>query len=217
MRILVIEDDPVLGEVIEEYLAQYYDVVRTFDTQEAYERIEADRFDLIVSDINLPGENGIDFVKTIRTYDDTTPVIVVTAYDDTEHLKRSFEAGAHDYLKKPFDLEELRLRIEKSKTLFRIEQTHTVRLDETRTYHPDKKIVVCNATTYALKPKEAKILEYFLAHPHRIVSGDELIRNVWGYEATPTDATLRSYIRTLRQIVGHDKITTQRGLGYRYE
>ena len=217
MRILLIEDDPVLGEVIEDYLAQYYDIVRVFDTAEAYTRIESSEFDLILSDINLPGEGGIEFVKTIRAYDDTTPVIVVTAYDDTEHLKQSFEAGAHDYIKKPFELEELRLRIEKSKTLFRIEQTTSVRLDDSRTYRPDTKTVVTENEIYTLKPKEAKILDYFLAHPHRIVSNDELIRNVWGYEEIPTDATLRSYIRTLRQIVGHDKITTQRGLGYRYE
>ncbi len=217
MRILLIEDDPVLGEVIEEYLAQFYTVDRVFDTTEAYAHIESGTYDLIISDINLPGKNGIDFIVSLRDFDDTTPVIVVTAYDDTVHLKRSFDAGAHDYIKKPFDLEELRLRIEKSKTLFRIEQTTAIRLDDSRIYHPDKKVVMVENTPHPLKPKEAKILDYFLAHPHRIVSNDELVRNVWGYEESPTDATLRSYIRTLRQIVGHDRITTQRGLGYRYE
>ncbi len=68
-----------------------------------------------------------------------------------------------------------------------------------------------------LRPKEAEILNYFIAHPGRLISQDELIQNIWGFEEMPSDATLRSYIRKLRSIIGSDKIVTQRGMGYRYE
>ncbi|NOR56306.1 MAG: DNA-binding response regulator, partial [Sulfurovum sp.] len=68
-----------------------------------------------------------------------------------------------------------------------------------------------------LRPKEAKILDYFIAHPHRVISQEELVQNIWGFDDLPTDATLRSYIRNLREVIGSERIVTQRGMGYRYE
>jgi len=69
----------------------------------------------------------------------------------------------------------------------------------------------------SLRPKEVEILDYFIAHSHRLISQEELVQNIWGFDELPSDATLRSYIRKLREIIGSEKIVTQRGLGYRYE
>ena len=217
MKILLMEDDPVLGGIILDYLTQFYAVDRVFDSAEAIEVLDETHYDLLIFDVNVPGQSGIELLKDIRSYHDTTPAIIITAYEDTKHLKESFDAGAHDYIRKPFDLEELKLRIEKSKVLFRIEQDIQIALSAVLAYSPRDKAVEGEGVRRILKPKEAKLLEYFLAHPHRIIPTEELIQNIWHYETMPTDATIRSHIRNLREIVGSEKITTQRGLGYRYE
>jgi len=211
------EDDPVLGSIIQDYLLQYYDTHRAFDSAEAQRLIDEGSYDLFIFDINVPGKNGIKLLEELRSFNNTTPTIVITAYEDTKHLQKSFDAGAHDYIKKPFELEELRLRIEKSKILFHIEQEESITLNETLTYYPKKRVVSDGKKEQSLKPKEMAILEYFLSHPHRLISQDELVQNIWEFDQMPSDATLRSYIRKLREIIGADKISTQRGAGYRYE
>jgi DNA-binding response OmpR family regulator len=217
MKILLMEDDPVLGEIVVDYLQQYYDVERVFDSAEAQECIDNTHYDLLILDINVPGKSGIELLRQLRSFHDTTPALIITAYEDTTHLKQSFDAGAHDYIRKPFDLEELRLRIEKSRVLFGIEQERSVPIGEEMTYHPSTHQVVQGEHTHTLRPKEAEILEYFIAHPHRAISSEELIQNLWTYEEMPSDATLRSYIRKIREVIGKERITTQRGMGYRYE
>ncbi|PHS37139.1 MAG: DNA-binding response regulator [Sulfurovum sp.] len=217
MKILLMEDDPVLGDIVTDYLQQYYTTHRAFDSAEALEFIDEGSYDLFIFDINVPGKSGIALLAELRDFNDTTPAIIITAYADTVHLKESFDVGAHDYIRKPFELEELRLRIEKSKILFHIEQEVPVKLSEKLTYYPKKNMVGDGTNEMNLRPKECEILEYFIAHPHKLISQDELVQNIWEFDALPSDATLRSYIRNLREVIGVEKIITQRGLGYRYE
>lgn len=211
------EDDPVLGGIIKDYLQQYYTIAWTFDSAEAIECIDEESYDLFIFDINVPGKSGIELLQGLRGFNDTTPAIIITAYTDTTHLKESFDAGAHDYIRKPFELEELKLRIEKSKLLFYIEQDTPVKLSERLTYFPQKHKVYDGSNEINLKPKECEILEYFIAHPQRLISQEELVQNIWKFDALPSDATLRSYIRNLREAIGAERIITQRGMGYRYE
>jgi len=211
------EDDPVLGDIVSTYLREYYEISHVFDSKEAQGCIDEGRYDLFIFDINVPGKSGVELLEEIRSFNDTTPAIIITAYDDTKYLKAAFDAGAHDYIRKPFELEELKLRIEKSRVLFHIEQDAPIVLDEGLIYYPDKLIVSNKDKEMSLCPKEKKILEYFIAHPKRLISSEELIQNIWEFDSLPSDATLRSYIRKLRQIIGNNKITTQRGVGYRYE
>ena len=217
MKILLMEDDPVLGEIVADYLQGYYETDRAFDSAEAQELIDEKRYDLFIFDINVPGKSGVELLEELRSFNDTTPAIIITAYADTKHLKESFDAGAHDYIRKPFELEELKLRIEKSRVLFHIEQDTPVKLTEMLTYYPRRYVVSDGAKELTLRPKEAKILDYFIAHPQRLISQDELVQNIWEFDELPSDATLRSYIRKLREVIGSDKIVTQRGMGYRYE
>ena len=211
------EDDPVLGDIIATYLEEYYEVSHAFDSKEAQELIDENKFDLFIFDINVPGISGVELLEELRSFNNTTPTIVVTAYADTKHLKNSFDAGAHDYIKKPFELEELKLRIEKSKVLFHIEQDTPLKIGDNITYYPRKHIVMNEMKEIRLRPKEAEILDYFIANAKRLISQDELTQNIWGFEEMPSDATLRSYIRKLREVIGASKIVTQRGVGYRYE
>jgi two-component system, OmpR family, response regulator len=217
MHILLLEDDPVLSDIVGDYLRTYYETDHAYTADEALALITATRYDLLIFDVNVPGKNGIALLKELREFDITTPAIIVTAYEDTAHLKAGFDAGAHDYIRKPFALEELRLRIENSKRLFGIEQSGSVVLDEACRYDPAAKMLEKEGKAHSLSPKEAEILEYFLAHPRRTVSSDELIRNLWDFDRLPSDATLRSHIRRLRELIGSERIVTVRGTGYRYE
>ena len=211
------EDDPVLGDIITDYLRQFYTIHRAFDSDEAQEYINDESYDLLIFDINVPGKNGVELIEELRSFNDTTPAIIITAYDGTKHLKESFDAGAQDYIKKPFELEELKLRIENSKVLFHIEQDALLKISDKLIYDPKRHIVSDGIDDMSLKPKECEMLEYFIAHTHRLISQDELMQNIWEFDSLPSDATLRSYIRNLREVIGADKIITQRGMGYRYE
>jgi two-component system OmpR family response regulator len=217
MKILLMEDDPVLGDIVTDYLQTFYETDRAFDSKEAQEFIDEGFYDLFIFDINVPGKSGVSLLEELRSFNDTTPAIIITAYQDTKNLKESFDAGAHDYIRKPFELEELKLRIEKSKVLFHIEQDTPVKLSDDLTYYPRQHIVTGGSKEMRLRPKEVDILDYFIAHPHRLISQEELVQNIWGFDELPSDATLRSYIRKLREIIGSNKITTQRGMGYMYE
>jgi len=217
MRILLVEDDPVLSDILGDYLDGRYDTDRAYTAEEAMAMAERRRYDLFLFDINLPGKNGIALLKELRGFAVTTPAIIITAYEDTAHLKAGFDAGAHDYIRKPFALEELRVRIENSRRLFHIEPREKIRLGEACVYDPQTKRVETADGGHSLAPKEAAMLEYFLAHAGRTVSNEELTQNLWDYDRLPSDATLRSHIRRLRELIGSERITTVRGIGYRYE
>ena len=211
------EDDPVLADIVTEYLSEFYETDHAFDSNEAQELIDNNRYDLFIFDINVPGQSGLELLKELRSFNDTTPAIIVTAYEDTAHLKAGFDAGAHDYVRKPFELEELQMRIENSRRLFNIEQSIPIPLTETLTYYPQKKTIEGEEGVQKLRPKDVALLDYFLAHPGRLVSSEELAQNIWEFDELPSDATIRSYIRRLRELVGSDKIVTVRSMGYRYE
>ena len=217
MRILLLEDDPVLSDIVGDYLCSHYDTDRAFTAGEALALIERHRYDLFIFDANLPGKNGVALLRELRGFNVTTPAIVITAYEDTAHLKAAFDAGAHDYIRKPFALEELRVRIENSKRLFNIEQRRHISLGDGCRYDPEHKAIERGGELQPLAPKEAAMLEYFLARPGRTVSSEELIQNLWDFDHLPSDATLRSHIRRLRELLGARKITTVRGIGYRFE
>ncbi len=217
MRILLLEDDPVLGDIVTDFLAARYEVDHAFDAEAALSRIDGSRYDLYLFDINVPGRSGIELLRALRGEFDTTPAIFITAYEDTAHLTAGFDAGAHDYIKKPFALEELAARIENSKRLFKIDPESTIVIGEKCVYDLQRHSVIREGKMVTLAPKEAAMLEYFLAHPGRTLSSEELMTNLWDFDHLPSDATLRSHIRRLREVIGSERITTVRGVGYRYE
>ncbi len=217
MKILLLEDDIVLGEIISEYLKSFYEIDHVYSSKEVEEITLKISYDLYIFDINVTGKSGIELLYDLRYFNDHTPTLLITAYTDTKYLRAGFDAGAHDYIRKPFELEELQLRIEKSRSLFHIEQNNPIHLAQNIIYFPHTQKVHKADKEYKLSPKEQEILEYFLANPHRVISSNEFYQNIWEFDQMPSDATFRSYIRTLREILGSEKIITQRGVGYRYE
>jgi DNA-binding response OmpR family regulator len=217
MKILLMEDDAVLSDILLDFLQESWDVDYAYDSKEVYDHLSNNKYDLFIFDINVPGQNGLELLKELRSFNDHTPAIFITAYTDTAYLKKAFEFGAHDYIKKPFELDELNARILNTKRIFNIDTNENVTISKEMFFSPLTKEITKNGKKISLGAKDSLILTYFLNNKKRLISTEELTQNIWDFDSTPSDATLRSHIRTLREIVGKEKITTIRGSGYMYE
>jgi len=212
MRIGLIEDDSIVNALIAEYLQERgytmtaYGDAESFDTQK--------RYDLLIIDINLPLQDGLSFLKGLRDNGDYTPAIVITAYPETKVMKQSFHMGCDDYLKKPFELEELEIRIEHLLAKFGSDQCLVIGADITL----DKRTctLIFGDRSESITPKEAEILYFLAQRKGRVVPHEELVGSLWEYDRIPSDATLRGYIKNLRKLLGKTSIETIRGIGYRY-
>ena len=219
MRVLLLEDDSALSDLLSDHLEDKgYDVTLCFNGQEALECLIDEKYDIALLDINTPIMTGMEVLKTIRDeYKNNTPAIILTAYQDTKHLKESFENGVDDYIKKPFDLEELDQRIKRLCRQFSIEQNTEINVASNIVFEPEVCQIKIDDKIVKLAQKERDILKYFCTHKSRVISSDELLQNIWAYEEMPTDATIRVYIKNIREIIGKEKITTIRGIGYKFE
>ena len=219
MRVLLLEDDIALSDLLSEHLEDKgFEVTLCTNGQEALENLVDKKFDFALLDINTPNITGIEVLKRVRTeYKNNIPIIILTAYQDTKHLKESFENGVDDYIKKPFDLEELDQRILKLCRQFLIEQDNKIKIDENLYFEPSTCKIFKDNQIINLAQKERDILKYFCTHKSRVISSEELLQNIWIYDEMPTDATIRVYIKNLREIIGKEKITTIRAIGYRFE
>ncbi|WP_320035742.1 response regulator transcription factor [Halarcobacter sp.] len=216
MKILLLEDDTLLNEIIVEFLEELdYEVFTTFDGQEALEAIYENRFDLLILDVNVPSLNGFELLKELKSNSIDIPTIYITSLHTSQDMEDGFKAGADDYIKKPFHLSELKLRINNIKRLRHIEDSGVVKLSENIFYDNDEKILKINEKSNHLSKTEAKVFEYFIKNKNKSVSIDEISLNNWVYDEVPTATTIRTYIKNLRKILGKDKITTIKGLGYK--
>ena len=217
MNILLMEDDAVLSDILLDYLRESWQVDYAYNSDEVYDKLESNKYDLFIFDINVAGQSGLELLKELREFNDTTPTIIITAYTDTTYLKQAFALGACDYIKKPFDLEELNIRIQNTKNIFHIKSDVTLKIDTQISFNPETKQIINEDSSSTISTKDSKILEYFLQNQQRVITNEELTQNIWDFDNIPSDATVRSHIRTLRELIGKDKIQTIRGSGYLYE
>lgn len=211
------EDDAVLSEILLEYLRESWSVDYAYNANAVYEHLEKKQYDLFIFDINVTGKNGLKLLEELRSFKDNTPTLFITAYTDTAYLKKAFQIGAHDYIKKPFELEELNARILNTKKLFKIQTQEEIQIGKNLYFKSNEKIIIKNSIKIPLSSKDSSLLLYFIKNPDRLLSNQELIQNIWGLDTIPSDATLRSHIRTLREVIGKERISTIRGEGYKYE
>lgn len=216
MKILLLEDDTLLNEIIEEFLQELnYNVVSTHDGQEAIEEIYEQNFDLLLLDVNVPSINGFELLKELKRNNINIPSIYITSLHTSKDMEEGFKSGADDYIKKPFHLSELKLRIENIIRLRQINNSGDVKVSDTIIYNYDNKIIKHPNEEFTLSKTEAKVFEYFLKNKNRIISIEELSLNNWAYDEAPTATTIRTYIKNLRKILGKDIIETQKGIGYK--
>ena len=217
MKILLMEDDAVLSDILLDFLEESWSVDYAYNSNAVYEKLEHSRYDLFIFDINVPGKNGLELLRELREYNDTTPAIIITAYTDTQYLKDAFELGASDYIKKPFELEELDARIKNVQRLFHIETKELLTISQNITFSPIEKLLNRDGKSTSLSTKDSAILNYFFKNQKRVVTNEELTQNIWDFDSIPSDATIRSHIRTIRELIGKERLTTVRGEGYIYE
>ena len=215
MKILLLEDDALLSKILTKHLRENYDTTPVYDGNSALEILEEEKFDLLIFDSNVPGISGLELIKELRSYNDTTPIIMITAYQDTLHLKSAFTNGCNDYIKKPFELDELDMRIENISRTFNIEQNRLVNITKEILFDALNNQIIKNNTNFSIAKKESEFLNYLVKNRNRTISKEELIQNLWSFENMPSDATLRVYIRNLRGLIGKEAIITIRGMGYR--
>ncbi len=226
MKILVVEDDPILNKNIKETLqASDYQVETVYDGLLAERLLKKENFECIILDINLPGKTGYDLCKSFRTYNNHTPVLMLTAFDDIEDKIKGFESGTDDYLTKPFLMKELLLRvhalIKRSKMNNHSEQdTDTLFAGDITIQIPQKK-VFRQGKEIVLTPREFQILKKLCENKGEIVSKKDLIAEIWGNGFDANTNTIEVYVNFLRNKMDKpfekNSIKTKVGYGYYLE
>jgi DNA-binding response OmpR family regulator len=216
-RILVAEDEPRIAAFVEKGLvANGFAVTVVGDGPGAYEYAMTGGFDLMILDIGLPGLDGFAVLQKLRVDGAVLPVVVLTARGGVDDTVAGLEGGADDYMAKPFRFEELlarvRLRLapDRSATPTAL-SCGGLALDlRTRQAHVAGRTVDLSAREFALA-------ETFLRHPGQVLSREQLLSRVWGYDFDPGSNVVDVYVRYLRRKLGADRIITVRGMGYRLD
>ena len=222
-RLLLVEDEPGLVMTLTDRLtAEGYDVESATDAKTALESASTGRFDAILLDVMLPGGNGFDICRTVRQRGVQTPILMLTARGQVVDRVVGLKLGADDYLVKPFEMAELLARIEAllrrsaaSPQAADVAHFGDVVVDFRRAE------VTKGGAIVELSAREFKLLRYFVEHKGAALSRDELLNEVWGYNAMPTTRTVDVHVAWLRQKLEDNPrhpqfILTVHGLGYKF-
>ncbi len=217
-KILLLEDDASLHETIREDLEeQGYVVISAYDGYEAQDRLYEQRFDLLLLDVNVPELDGFALLETAREEGVEAPAIFLTARESVDDLEKGFRSGADDYLRKPFSLRELRIRIETLlKRSYSPQRAEAIDLGGGVHYDLKAQRLETAEGTVTLGRKEGRLLELFLRHPGEILSHERIYDTLWEYPEEPSDNSLRTYIKRLRKLLGKERIVSIKKQGYRY-
>ncbi len=222
-RILYIEDEPYLGRIVKETLQnQGYQVIWETDGTRVPELIGKTDTDICILDIMLPHVDGYELCQQIKTLKPELPVIFLTAKTETADLVRGFEAGGTDYIRKPFSMEELIVRIENQILLTRNRGLNPTPLTEDITlgkyiYRPARYELLSPEGTVRLSQRESEILSRLAASVNRVIDRKQLLISVWGDDSFFNSRNLDVYIRKIREYFKHDpniRIQTLKGKGY---
>ena len=221
MRILVVEDERALCETIVRSLRRLaYSVDPCYDGDTAIDLLGSERYDLVLLDLNLPGADGMTVLRTLRQTDRETRVLILSARSEVADKVEGLDAGANDYLAKPFHLEELEARI-RSLTLRQFTQNDVVLHCGPLSFDTRSRTATAAGQPLALTRKETGILEYLLLHRGRPVSQEELLEHVWDNSVDNFSNSIRVHISALRKklraALGYDPIRNRIGEGYLIE
>lgn len=219
LNILLVEDEKKIADVLQKGLAeQQFHVEVAYDGLIAKKILENNSFDLVILDINLPGMNGYELCRMIRNRDEKVPVMMLTALNAIDDKIEGFDAGADDYLVKPFDFKELLVRMKA--LLKRIHQVHhgNVLKVGDMTMNLDNKEVTRSGRTISLTTKEFQLLEYLVRNKNRVVSRADIALHVWDIDFDTKTNVIDVYVNFLRKKLDKDfsprLIHTQVGMGY---
>ena len=219
MRILVVEDERLLCDGIAEDLElEKYTADRCYDGADAYERLFVEPYDLVILDLNLPGMDGLELLRRIRSERPELRVLILSARAQLSDKVTGLDLGADDYLTKPFDLAELEARV---RTLLRREFVQRAPLVQAGALDLDTvaREISVRGEPLSLTPREFAILEQLMLCQGRWLSQEELMEHIWEADANPFSNAVRMHIsslrKKLRERLGYDPIQTKIGQGYR--
>ena len=216
-RILIAEDEARISTFLEKGLrANGFTTETAAAGSDALQLARTGRFDLLILDLGLPGTDGFEILQHLRGEGSQLPIVILTARDGVRDTVAGLEGGADDYLTKPFRFEELlarvRIRLRRERSAEEtVLTTGDAALDlRTRQVHVGGRAVGLSAREFALA-------EVFFRHPGQVLSRQQLLSHVWGYDFDPGSNVVDVYVGYLRKKLGKDRITNVRGMGYRLE
>ncbi|AJD02719.1 two-component system response regulator [Campylobacter lari] len=217
-KILLLEDDLSLNEIISDALSdEGFKVSCVYDAQEALEKAYEENFDLWIFDVKVPKGNGFEVLKELRESAKNTPAIFLTSLSMLDDVKQGFSSGCDDYIKKPFDVDELIIRVKniikrnfshQKEDLILLSTSKNISFDPlNKTLYQDKEIIT-------LTNKEKELLSLLLKKRPHFVSIETIFNEIWSLDEEPVIMSLRVYVKNLRKILGKDLIINQRNIGY---
>ena len=219
-KILIVDDEPAIRDLISEVLnIADYDFVAVSDGVEALNVIRREKFDLIILDVNLPKLDGFAVLEKIRESAPTQPIIMISARTEKDDVTHGLRLGADDYIRKPFSVEELLLRVQNRLrrdlvTSIQSYQCGPINLNES------KYLVTFNDQPVDLSPTEFNLLLVLIQSPNRVLSKEKLLDLVWGVDFQTSTNVVDTYISYLRKKLhkdGYEGIKTVRGVGFKLE
>lgn len=217
MKILLLEDELMLQSSILEYLESLgHQCIAYADGLDVQNDLKTTQYDLLILDINVPNINGIDLVEGIKKNNCNTPVIFISALIDIETITQAFDLGANDYIKKPFHLKELAIRVEKiSEQMDNIRREHIL-LSPNYSYMKKENKLLYNNEVQILTKKQHSIIECLCKNIGTIIDFDIFREYAWGSDLV-SDATIRAEISRLRKALKEDFIQNHKGVGYKVD
>jgi len=217
-KLLLLEDDITLNETIVDYFESLdYEIISVYNGSDAQEAIYENNFDLLLLDVNVPDIDGFEILKSIRKSNNTTPAIFITSLNSMDDVEDGYESGCDDYIRKPFALKELKLRVETIlKRGFFHSNATKVEIDKNIYYDTASDILKVNDQEIQLKNKDAKLLKLFLQNKDKLVTHETIYSTLWEYDEEISESALRTYIKNLRKLLGKEKIVSIKKLGYRF-
>ncbi|CAA6809229.1 MAG: Two-component system response regulator DccR [uncultured Sulfurovum sp.] len=217
-KILLLEDDANLNETVTEFLEEEgYDVISTYDGYEAQDALYESKFDLLLLDVNTPGIDGFTLLSEARENGVVAPSIFITSLDGVDDLEKGFQSGCDDYIRKPFVLKELGIRVE---TLLRRgffhEAKELISLADGIEYNTKSNELLVNGVAETLGNKESALFKLFMKQQDEVLSHERIYKELWDYDEDPSDTALRTYIKNIRKIIGKDRIVSIKKQGYKF-
>lgn len=223
IKVLYVEDEQFLGKIVKETLeSRGFDVVMETDGGKVLQVFENTAPDICVLDVMLPNKNGFDIAEDIRKLNDDVPVIFLTAKTQTEDVVRGFKLGGNDYIRKPFSMEELIVRIENLLRVKKEDQglqgADAITLGSYK-FHLNKQLLEGNGQERKLSYRESELLKYLFQNRNEVIDRRDLLNHIWGNDSFFNSRNLDVYITKLRSYLKEDnqlEILTIKGVGYRF-
>lgn len=222
MKILIVEDERTLSMIISDTLRdEGFDVVQAYDGNQGLSNLRVHHPDVVIADVMMPNMDGFEMVRQMRRTDKTTPVLFLTARSSTDDLVAGFKLGANDYLKKPFKMQELIIRVKAlAGRAMQLETPSLVKVYEIGSFlfNPTAQTISVNGNQKELSYMESEILRRFCSNIGNIVETDNLLNQLWHNDSFYNRNSLHVFIHKLRNILSADKnvkLINVRGIGYK--